>query len=139
MNWQVTSLMALLSWGIYSIFGNKATAVHGEKISILFETIAFIVLAAVVNTGSWSNIHKITFPSAVNASIMGILSATGFYLVLKAMSLSPQNMPIIVFVAGLYPLITVVAMHFMGTHLSTYQWTGIGLATIGLILINWPK
>ena len=124
-------------WGVYSIPGNKATEVHGEKVTLIFETVAFILLCGLVSLRATGDLAKITMSSAVNASVMGILSAGGFYFMLMAMNASPKNLTTIVLIAGSYPAVTAIASHFLGQPLSLSQWVGVATVMTGLVLVNW--
>lgn len=137
MDWKVASVIVLVLWGTYGIFGSKATEVHGEKVTVVFETVAFILLALVAAGSAMGDFQKVTTRSFINASVMGLMSAGGFYFFLYAMRLSPQNLGVITMTTGLYPVITVLVMHFLGQHLAPQQWLGVALATAGLALVNW--
>lgn len=135
--WRLYAFLALAAWGVYSIPGNKATAVHGEKVSLLFETAAFILLCLVVSRHVAVDFPKVTWTSAVNAAIMGLLSAGGFYFMLTAMGASPKNMTAIVLITGSYPAVTAVVAHFIGQPLSLHQWIGVTAVVGGLVLVNY--
>ena len=135
--WRLYAVMALAMWGVYSIPGNKATEVHGEKMTLLFETVAFVLLCALVSLRATGDFAKITAASAFNASVMGVLSAGGFYFMLSAMNASPRNLTTIVLIAGSYPAITAIVSHFLGQPLSLHQWVGVGTVMTGLALVNW--
>ncbi|MBI2633652.1 MAG: EamA family transporter [Parcubacteria group bacterium] len=140
MNWFISSLAALMLWATYGIFGAKATEVHGEKVSMIFEAIAFLLIAIiVVLSADLKDFQKITSKSFTNATLMGIASSGGFYLLLYALRLSPERMPLIILITGLYPVLTVIITHFIGKPLSMNQWFGIIFVAAGLILINWKK
>jgi len=135
--WRLYSIIALSMWGVYSIPGNKATEVHGEKMTLLFETAAFIILCTFVSLRATGDFAKVTVSSALNASVMGLLSAGGFYFMLSAMNASPKNLTTIVLIAGSYPAITAIVSHFCGQPLSTHQWVGVATVMAGLVLVNW--
>ena len=137
MDWRIATALALILWGVYTIPGTKAGEIHGEKVSFVFETAAFVLISILVMWGSVGDFQKVTRSSFINASLMGLMSAAGFYFLLMALRLSPANMPVIVLTAGMYPVITVVATHFLGEHLSLQQWLGVALAPVVLTLINW--
>lgn len=139
MDWKIASLIALGAWSLYGIFGSKAGEIHGEKVSMVFETVAFIILTTVVISSAVNDFHRITPKSFFYASLMGILSASGFYFVLYAMRLSPQNWAVIILISGMYPAMAAVIGYFSGTQLALHQWAGVVLATFGLVLVNWPK
>ncbi len=144
MNWLIAALTGLIFWSIYSIFGDRATQIHGEKISMLFETVAFVLLLAFVATQSTNgstgfDFSKMTTRSALFGAVMGITSAAGFYCLLLAFKLGPSQTANIVLITGFYPVLTAVLLSLFGTRLSGTQWAGIALASVGLFLVNWKR
>lgn len=140
MGWRAYSLFCLFCWSIYAIFGNRATAVHGPKISLIFEALGFLILAMLAGvTGGLHDFSKITPASCVNAVLMAVASASGFYFLLQAFSAaSDRDAPLIVMITGAYPMVTVVLMRLHGTHLTGIKWVGVGIVAVGLLLLNWP-
>lgn len=139
MDWKTASLATLLLWGVYGIFAAKAGEIHGAKVSLVFEAAAFVVLAALVAGGSLGELTRVTRQSFMFASLMGLFSATGFYFLLYALRLAPENLSAIIVVTGLYPVITVTVSHFSGSHLAPHQWAGVGFGIIAVVLMNWPR
>lgn len=137
MDWRIASLCVLILWGVYSIFGAKAGEIHGEKVSMVFETAGFILLTLLVAGNAIGDFQRVTIKSFVCASLMGLMSAGGFYFLLYALRVAPQNLGIIIVATGLYPVVTVVVTHFLGQHLAPHQWFGVALAGAGLILATW--
>jgi drug/metabolite transporter (DMT)-like permease len=144
MNWLTASFITLALWSGYSIFADKATSVHGEKVSFLFEVVGMILVALCV-FGFWGgleNVRKVTSTSFIHALIMGIMTSGAAFFLLWALRLAPtQNeVPIIVLIGGFYPIITVVLSYFfLGSRLSLTQWLGVGLAGVALALVHWGK
>lgn len=137
MNWIVLSFLTLLLWGTYSVFANRANAVHGEMVTFLFETVAFIVIALVQFGEIRVNIGRVTMKSAIDATIMGAMSAGGFYLFLRALRLEPTRIGTIALITGLWPVITVFVSAGMGQqHLYLKDWIGAALATAGIVLVS---
>lgn len=139
MDWKTASLATLLLWGVYGIFAAKAGEIHGAKVSLVFEAAAFVVLAAFVAGSSFGEFAKVTRQSFVFASLMGLFSAAGFYFLLYALGLAPENLSAIIVITGLYPVITVVINHFLGSHLAPHQWVGVGFGILAVVLVNWPR
>jgi drug/metabolite transporter (DMT)-like permease len=139
MDWKMASFSALLCWGVYAIFGDEAGKIHGEKISLVFEAMAFVLLSLIVMNGSATDFSKVTKTSFIFASLMGLFSAVGFYFFLYALRVSPGNLSLIMVITGACPLITVVISYFRGANLNPYQWIGITFVSIGIVLINLPK
>lgn len=92
MTWIVATIITTVLWGSYSIFGEKATSVHGEKVSFIFELIGMIVIACIVfgTLGGFADFKKVTNASAVNAIIMGLMVAAGTFTLLYAMRTAPS-------------------------------------------------
>lgn len=139
MDWKDASLTTLLLWGMYGIFASKAGEVHGAKVSLVFEAAAFVILAVVVAGGSLGEFAKVTRWSFLFASLMGLFSAVGFYFLLYALRLAPENLSAIILITGLYSVITVVINHFLGSHLAPHQWAGAGFGILAVVLVNWPR
>lgn len=144
MNWIYASIGALILWGLYSIFGDKATQIHGERITFLFEAGAMAIMAVVIFFfwGSLDEFKKVTIGSFLNASIMAIMTSVAAFLVLLAFRLSsnPDHIPQIVLIAGFYPVLTAFFSYFLlGSRLSLIQWVGVMLSGIALFLVNWKS
>ncbi len=143
MSWIVSSIISLFLWSGYSIFGDRATDVHGEKISLFFEMGALIVLNALIFLlwGGLKDFSKITTSSFISGSLMGLMSSGGLFFLLHALRTSPpHHFSTIVLITGLYPVVTAVIGHFfLDAKLSLHQWVGVGLAGLALWLINWER
>lgn len=138
--WRIGCLIAFGMWSCYGFFAERAAKVHGEKINLIFETLAFIVLSLIVNMSGIKDFDKVTATSTLNASIMGLLSAGGFYFVLHAMRVAPQkDMPLVLLISGMFPIGAAVISNFIITPLSGVQWAGAVLVGIGMVLVNMPS
>lgn len=142
MNWVYPSIGALILWGLYSIFGDRATQVHGERITFLFEAAGMTIMALAIFFfwGNLDEFKKVTYGSFLNASIMAIMTSAAAFLVLLAFRVSsnPNHVPQIVLIAGFYPVLTALFSYFLlGSRLSLIQWVGVALSGIALFLINW--
>lgn len=132
------SIVTLLLWGTYALFANRATAVHGEKVTMAFEAAAFAVLALLACGSARSDFGRVTGRSALDAACMGLMSAGGFYLLLKALRLEPTRVGTITLITGLYPIVTVFAAAIAGQQpLTTRSALGALLATCGIVLVSW--
>jgi drug/metabolite transporter (DMT)-like permease len=137
MNWKVACCIALIAWSAYGFFGERAAKVHGDKINMIFETIAFILLALIAAIGGVNDFQKVTTNSAINGSIMGLLSAGGFWFVLYALKIAPQqDTALVLLISGMFPVGAAVISNFVITPLSLMQWIGIALAGFGMVLVN---
>lgn len=144
MNWIIATIITTLLWGTYSIFGEKATSVHGEKVSFVFEIIGMLIVACFVfwMLGGFGDFKKMTGASASNAIIMGVMVAAGTFTLLYAMRVAPSinQFPVIIIIAGFYPIITAILSYFfLDSKLSPIQWSGVALAGVALLLVNWTR
>lgn len=139
MNWKIACWIAFAMWSVYGFFGERAAKVHGEKVNMIFETLAFILLAIAAAVSGMDDFRKTTFSSALNASIMGLLSAGGFYFVLYALRVVPQqDTALVILISGLFPIGTAIASNFIVAPLSIVQWIGVFLAGAGMVLVTAP-
>jgi len=144
MTWIIATLITTILWGSYSIFGEKATSIHGEKVSFVFEILGMLIVACVVfgTLGGFADFKKMTSASVMNAVIMGLMVSAGTFTLLYAMRTAPSinQFPLIIVIAGFYPIITAILSYFfLGSRLSLIQWIGIALAGVALLLVNWTK
>ncbi len=143
MNWLISSVATMFLWAGYSIFGDRATDVHGEKVSLVFEMGALVVLNLVIFLlwGGLKDFDKVTSSSFVSGALMGLMSSGGLFFMLHALRVAPaHHFSSIVLITGLYPVLTAVIGHFfLDAKLSAHQWLGVGLAGLALWLINWEK
>lgn len=145
--WVVYSFLTLGLWGVHTIFANKANIVHGPRVTIWFEAIAFLGIAfiAASRTAEWS---QVTIRSAVYAAMMAALSAGGFYSLLLASRSAPGKILEITLITAMYPLITVlvvtVVRHFSAkvfaevTPMTPIQVLGVLMSVSGLALVLRP-
>lgn len=144
MDWKLASFTTLALWGSYMIFGSKATEIHGEKVSMMFEGVAMFAIALIVIITADGGLHdfgKVTLKSFIFAATMGLMSAGGLYIQLYALRIAPSQIPLIALITGMWPAVTValVCILRLGNPLLPRQWAGVGLATAGLALANWAK
>jgi len=138
MNWKIASLVALAMWSIYGFFGERSAKIHGEKVNMIFETLAFIVLAFIAAASGIGDFKKVTGNSAFNASIMGLLSAGGFWFILYAFKVVPQSETFLVLlISGMFPVIAAIINNFIVSPLTICQWIGVVMAGAGLVLVSW--
>jgi drug/metabolite transporter (DMT)-like permease len=140
MNWKIACVVALVMWSAYGFFGERAGKIHGEKVSLIFETLAFILLTLIAATSGLGDIKKVTADSAIKASIMAFLSAGGFWFVLYAMRVAPQtDTTLVLLISGMFPVGAAVISQFIPgiDPLSIRQWIGFAMASGGLILVVW--
>jgi drug/metabolite transporter (DMT)-like permease len=145
--WIAYASITLGLWGAHTIFANKANIVHGPRVTIWFEAVAFLGIAfiAATRTTEWSHV---TIRSAVYAALMAALSAGGFYSLLLASRSAPDKILEITLITAMYPLITVlvvtVVRHFSVklvaevTPMRPIQVLGLLMSVSGLALVLKP-
>lgn len=123
------------------IFGQKATDIHGERVSMFFDGVCMMAIAVLALIGHTGDFAKMTFRSGTFALTMGLMSSLGLYVQLYAMRVGgPEKLPIVTMVTGSWPAITVVlACLFVGAKLQPHQWLGVLAVAGGLTLVNWTK
>jgi drug/metabolite transporter (DMT)-like permease len=132
------SVITLLLWGTYTLFANRANAVHGEKVTMAFEAAAFALLAILACGSARNDFGRVTGRSAFDAACMGLMSAGGFYLLLRALRLEPTRVGTITLITGLYPVVTVFAAALAGQQPLTPRSTlGALLTATGIVLVSW--
>ena len=141
MDWRTASFVVLALWGSYMIFGQKATDIHEERVSMLFEGVCMMAIAVIAMIGHTGDFAKMTFRSGAFALTMGLMSGIGVYIQFYAMRVAGrENLPIVAMITGSWPAITVVlACLFVGAKLQPQQWLGVLTVAGGLILVNWTK
>ncbi len=142
MDWRQLSYAGLALWGSYLIFGDKATAIHGARMSMLFEGVAMMAVALFANWNNAKDFSMVTLRSSAFGLTMGLMSAIGMMIQLYAVEAAPSKdaVPVIAMITGSWPAITVVlACLFLGSSLQIQQWLGgLGVAG-GLLLVNWVR
>jgi drug/metabolite transporter (DMT)-like permease len=140
MSWKIACFVALVMWSAYGFFGERSAKIHGDKVNMIFETLAFIALALIAAVSGIGDFKKITINSAINASVMGLLSAGGFWFVIYALKIAPQtDTALVLLISGMFPVGAAVISHFIPGigPLSVQQWIGVAMAGGGMILVNW--
>lgn len=142
MSWKLASFLALACWGTYGIFAAEAGKLHGEKMNMFFAALSYILVGGlVVFGGGTGDFAKLTARSAGLGMAAGLLSALGVYFLLSALGTAPAQIPFILMIAGMFPVVTVVvsAVIKYGNPLLPRQWVGVALAAAGIALVNWSK
>ncbi|MEK7118162.1 MAG: hypothetical protein AAB869_00980 [Patescibacteria group bacterium] len=140
MNWIYAVTLCFVLWATYAIPGNLAEKVHGVSINMLFETIAFVGVTFFLGGKILADISKVTLTSGIQASLMGIGSAVGFYFFLMALSLAPnaKTLALVILVAGMtFPAQGALFGFFGGEALSTRQWLAIAGMGACIFLYSW--
>jgi len=139
MNWIVALSICFVLWSTYLLPGSLAEKVHGVHVNFLFETLAFAAVTFFLGRGILSDLSKITLISGIQASLMGIGSAVGFYFFLSAISLAPgtKSVALIILVSGIsFPMQSALFSIF-GEALAINQWLAILGMIACIICYNW--
>lgn len=138
MNWILAMSLCFILWSVYAIPGNFAEKTHGVSVNMLFETLAFIGVTALLSSKIIEGLPKVTINSAILGSLMGIASALGFYFFITALSMAPsKGIILVVLVAGVTFPMQSALFSFFGDPLSTRQWIAIAGMGLCLVLYNW--
>ena len=131
------------------VFGNKAHIVHGAKVTIVFEAVAFIILTLVIMGSNWSDFARVTLRSSFHASTMAIMSVLGFYCLLMALGRAPHQVVTITLITSLYVVVTIllttatlrIRPEWMAEikPMNTIQWFGSFLAVMGVGMVCWDS
>ena len=130
MSYGLALLLCFILWSVYAIPGNMAEKVHGVQVNMLFETLAFIGVTALLSGKIVEALPKVTAVSAFQGSLMGIGSAVGFYFFLTALSFAAgtKEIALLLLVAGLTFPAQGALFAVLGESLAIHQW----LAMLGM-------
>ena len=139
MTYTIALLACYILWSAYAIPGNLAEKVHGVQMNMLFETLAFIGVTFFLRSKIMEALPRVTVTSAIEASLMGIGSAVGFYFFLTALSLAPgtKGIALVILVAGLTFPTQGALFAFLGESLAIHQWLAIAGMGGCIVLYNW--
>ncbi|MBI2064090.1 MAG: hypothetical protein HYT65_03850 [Candidatus Yanofskybacteria bacterium] len=144
MDWRIVSLGPLVMWAIYVVFGSLASNAHGEKVTMLFESAAMMIVGvAVLCVYGISDFSKVSVLSMTQASIMGLMSALGVLAQLYAFRIAPSDKQgMVAMICGMFPILAVVLFHAMhtlkisgGVQAGPRQWLGVACGALALWLI----
>ena len=129
MNWLTASVLAALLSGIFPILASKASQIHGEKVNFFLSTLYMLIISIpiFIYGGGKHDFSRVTLKSFYY-SLGLVLSCIGFLLILYALRLAPDKVPVIMVTVAFSMVITAVIVHFMGMRLDLYQWIGVFLA-----------
>lgn len=132
--------IVIVFWGLWG-FAEKKALEHGTPWQTLFVSLAWktvfslpvITLMLYFNEGSRGfSINKLVwFWMIISVLINGVAIILIRFVLLK------RGAGIIIALTSIYPVVTaVLALIFLEEFLTTTQWTGIGITTLGAILLN---
>lgn len=147
MNWFLCSIVTFFLWGTYTIFANKANAIHGEKVTLVFEMVGFVLLTFLVAGTARKDFLLITTKSACYAAVMAAMSVIGFYLLLLSLRKAPDRLTVITLITSAYAVWTVIVVTAVlkfkpewlpeAKMMTPTQCVGAALVLVGLVLVNW--
>ena len=139
-SWFTLSLGALLTWGVWGVFGKIASA-HLDGRSLFFYQLVtgiVVVLVAFAATGfrpQWHAADGALTPGIKWAVATGVVSALG--QILYFMALGKGKASIVVLMTGLYPVVTILlAFLVLRETITLAQGAGIGLAIASMVLLS---
>ena len=145
MDWRILSMLSLLMWAVYAIFGSLAIKIHGERVSMVVEAVAMVVIAiGMVIVVGVNDFKRATTMSLTFAAVMGLMSAGGVLIQFMALRVAPVSQQGTVFlIGGMYPVLAVVLFHAMtklglsgGAAASPRQWLGVVFGAAALWLVS---
>lgn len=128
-------MIALLSWGVWGFFVKLASNyLEWYQIfvltNIVYALVAMLVYAILKPSIISVHIHSLYY--ALLAGLIAPLGYIGFYLALESGKLA-----IVAPLTALYPIVTILlALLILYEKLTLYQYIGIALAVIAIILLH---
>ena len=145
MDWKVASVIPMVMWAFYAVFASLASNAQGEKLTMVFESAAMLLVGVVVlMTTTAADFSRATSLSMAQASAMGLLSAGGIVLQLYAFRVAPiDKQGAVVMISCMFPVLSVVIFHMMskldfqgGASATPRQWLGVAMGAVALWLIS---
>ncbi len=134
MNWIVSSLVALICWGLWGFFTKLASRyldwtqilLISSVVSLLTATVVFLVGKPQIDT------HSPGFVYALLAGATGALALVAFYNAVGTGSVS-----IVVPLTALYPVVTIVlSFLILSERISPLKGLGLALALAAIVLLS---
>ena len=100
-----------------------------------FLTVRFAISAAVLAPFAWGSLRALPRGGWAAGVVVGLLLAAAFGLQTAGLELT--TVASTGFITGLYVVFTpIIALALFGTHVPRALWLGVGLAVVGLLLLN---
>ena len=134
MNWLISSIVAMVCWGIWSVFMKLASKYLNWQQTFVITSIATLgaTLAIFIFLKPKINFHSIGFTYALLAGVVGSLALIAFYSAMKV-----GKSIIVVPLTALYPIITVLLSYFfLHEEISFVKGVGIVLALAAILLVS---
>ena len=131
MNWLVSSIVAMVCWGIWGLFMKLASKYFSWNQIFIVTSIVTVVasLTVFVISKPEINIHSLGFGYALLAGLVGSVALVAFNYAIEA-----GKSIIVVPLSALYPVVTII-LSFLVLHEEISLLKAVGIA-LGLAAIN---
>lgn len=145
MSWQMWSFVPMLMWGGYLVLASKAIALHGERVTMVFEAGAMVLVALwMVTTSGVGDFSRVTRLSLAFVIGMALLSAVGLAIQFYAFSIAPRDKQGMVgMINGLFPVVGCLLFAALprlgiegGAPMTSRQWLGLATGILTLWLVS---
>ncbi len=134
MNWLISSLVAMVCWGVWGLllklaskyFNWQQTFVVTSIVTLTASLLVFFWLKPLINVGSTG------FGYALAAGVLGLVALLAFYS-----AIGSGKAIIVVPLTALYPVVTTILSHLiLREEISLTKGLGIALALVALLLVS---
>jgi transporter family protein len=133
--WLLNSMMALICFGLWAFLPKISVKYIDPRSSLVYEAMGGVLVAIIV----WSSISKgidYDIRGAVPAFLTGIVGYLGMFFFLYAVQMGKVS--VVAPLTAAYPVVTIIlAVILLKEKISYVQYTGIFLATTGVILLSY--
>ena len=133
--WLLNSMMALICFGLWAFLPKISVKYIDPRSSLVYEVMGGVLVAIIV----WISISKgidHDFRGVVPAFLTGIVGYLGMFFFLYAVQMGKVS--VVASLTAAYPVVTIIlAVILLKEKISYVQYTGIFLATTGVILLSY--
>jgi transporter family protein len=133
--WLLNSMMALICFGLWAFLPKISVKYIDPRSSLVYEVMGGVLVAIIV----WSSISKgidHDFRGVVPAFLTGMVGYLGMFFFLYAVQMGKVS--VVASLTAAYPVVTIIlAVILLKEKISYVQYTGIFLATTGVILLSY--
>ena len=134
MNWLVSSLIAMVCWGIWGLFMKLASKHYGWNQIFIVTSIVTVIASLTVFLFFKPNVnvHSPGFSFALLAGLVGSVALVAFNYALEG-----GKSIIVVPISALYPIVTII-LSFLVLHeeISLLKTIGIILGLVSILLVS---